>query len=348
MEGVDVRGRPCRVKLRLSPQMRGLAKRDGRILPDYALFADTGRRAKNPCLAGPENGPDAPLGVLLMENCRVEDMSARLFSAGWASVLRADEQDLPPALGVGYMELRQGLPDEETQAMLDEYRSLQQDADASDELLGTLCGEIYGRQKLSFAAVLLDTGKAVEVRAATDMADAAMRCMEVRTRRGAYGGVLVRVRRGTRVSALQSALVERGWRYRDKRLETIEEAWRRCRGAELTERIGTALRSCEVDCIPFTRINAGPHTNQRYGGEVAGAEVSKWERVWMEKAFWRNPLVRREDFPFWATKMALRLARTRDGADVLLSAAHAYSQPLCNALCLGRDAARAYGPASPR
>ena len=343
VEGVDRAGRPCRGFLRITPQARGLAQSKKMSLPSMALLSDTRITAQNPCRASEGNGRESPNGVLLLEQCELVDKEKREYSAGWASVLRRQEDPSQPLpmFGHGYVEMRQflgrnGKDDKDLQELLRRAG----EPGLNDDERAALCADIYPKIKLAFSALFLSYPDAMPMRSLSEVREFAVHCMEMGTSLGGSGGALVRVRRGQTVSALQSRLIERQYGFREKRMLSTGECWRMQSGDwRDADRL---FATCEVDCIPTLRVNCGPQGNQRYGRDAALSESApKIEKIWLEREFRRRPSLKPPKFPHLATRLAVRTAYTKEG-NCIVSAAHVCGMPIGNALSLDKALVRRY------
>lgn len=99
VQGVTLDGREVNVKLRVDETMLGKE-----TTPSIAEFSREDVKAKTPCLATPENGPDSREGMLLFTGCEVEGENRKgipTFIARWAYVLASHSEAQTPVYGLG-------------------------------------------------------------------------------------------------------------------------------------------------------------------------------------------------------------------------------------------------------
>lgn len=99
VQGVTLDGREVNVKLRVDESMLGKE-----TTPSIAEFSREDVKAKTPCLATPENGPDNREGMLLFTGCEVEGENRKgipTFIARWAYVLASHSEAQTPVYGLG-------------------------------------------------------------------------------------------------------------------------------------------------------------------------------------------------------------------------------------------------------
>ena len=320
--GVDAAGRPAKLTLRIRAASRQAAEREGRVLPDWARYADLSRRNNFACEAHAGNSAANPRGILLAERCRVEDAKARHYSAGWASVLRADASESMPALGHGFVEMRLPKAEEgsEHERLLAEYKAVP-NADGRRFLeCDRLAIRILEAAKPRFSVVHLDYPRTFALKGAEDL-DRAMAHIDQATADGRRGGVLLRPWRehdGRRTAIEAGARwVEPYWQTQAKRDEEPGEVRARFVGA--LKRLAPQVKSegWTVDVVPFQRCNfAAKFGAQKMLRDVTQAKLSRWERIWLPEAYQRNPLLGPGDCVQLVTPLAARLndrARSADG-----------------------------------
>jgi hypothetical protein len=99
VQGLTLDGREVNVKLRIDESMLGKES-----TPSIAEFSREDVKAKNPCLATPDNAFDNREGVLLFTGCEVEGENRKgipTFTARWAYVLASHSDDQDPVFGLG-------------------------------------------------------------------------------------------------------------------------------------------------------------------------------------------------------------------------------------------------------
>ena len=341
VRGVDEKGHPWNVTLKVPGLLaRDVTSTKEGILPTLERFAETHRKAKNPCFAAEDNSPEDPRGILVFERCELVDGPGRLVKAGWGSVLRADEDEPMPAIGYGFVDMQQAKPDRHAEVAIEELKLA-----ATPEERDALCAHVYENLRLYFSTVLVDYGRARQVAGVAEAESFIRGVMASRTRKGAHGGCLVRVRKDDGVILSSCLQVERGYDFTKKRDNTVDEAWSRFapigRGAPARS-LQHALSSGIVDCIPYTRIKAGPAGNTRFSKTVRSRGVPKHEKIWVERDFQRDPLKAFDSFPNLVTKLAVRLARTRDGSSMLMGVTLGLGAPIGNVFALDSQYQRAF------
>lgn len=99
VQGVTLDGREVNIKLRVDEAMQGKEN-----TPSIAEFSREDVKAKNPCLASPDNGPDAREGVLLFTGCEEDGENKKgilSFTARWGYVLASHSDAPEPVFGLG-------------------------------------------------------------------------------------------------------------------------------------------------------------------------------------------------------------------------------------------------------
>lgn len=99
VQGVTLDGREVNVKLRIDEAMLGKES-----TPSIAEFSREDVKAKNPCLATPDNAFNNREGVLLFTGCKVEGENRKgipTYTARWAYVLASHSDDQDPVFGLG-------------------------------------------------------------------------------------------------------------------------------------------------------------------------------------------------------------------------------------------------------
>ncbi|MHD0644610.1 hypothetical protein ACYPKM_03085 [Pseudomonas aeruginosa] len=103
--GVTPEGIEVNVKLRLPERKAGEKRASSEFRPSIAEFARDDVKAKNFCLASPENGPSSREGVLLFTGCVLEDQGKTKIpsycATRWAYVLAQHSESVAPVFGLG-------------------------------------------------------------------------------------------------------------------------------------------------------------------------------------------------------------------------------------------------------
>ncbi len=100
VQGVTLDGKDVNIKLRIDPSMMGKES-----APSISEFSREDVKAKNPCLAFPENGPGNREGILLLTGCEEDGDKNRKglqsYTARWAYVLASHSDSPEPVFGLG-------------------------------------------------------------------------------------------------------------------------------------------------------------------------------------------------------------------------------------------------------
>lgn len=99
VQGVTLDGREVNIKLRVDEAMQGKEN-----TPSIAEFSREDVKAKNPCLASPENAPGQREGVLLFTGCEEDGENKKgilSFTARWGYVLASHSDAPDPVFGLG-------------------------------------------------------------------------------------------------------------------------------------------------------------------------------------------------------------------------------------------------------
>lgn len=343
VDGVDHAGVERRVFLNPDERAREAARKGtAETVPSLNRFAESGRRAKNPCFADPKNGPDSPVGVLLIEQATARADGA--VEARWASVLSESDETPAPAVGIGGLEMYyHPKPDAEVAGWLAHYRQLMATpgVDAIVQRAELFNQILEARRIWTIASVLkpeetvtLENGRGVT---REDIKAAANPFLEKYTRDGLYGGVWIRVRQGDVVFQQVSQMVNRQFDYKQQQVQTLEQVWEafdRFQAPKLG-RFLSGQQGLIVDVVPMERINAGKAGNDKFKKDwmaLRDGGVPKLQKLYCDKGHYLNPL---ED-PIKANaqlvaSVAVRKAGIYTGptkGNQLMSTIHAFSAPL--------------------
>lgn len=99
VQGVTLDGREVNIKLRVDEAMQGKEN-----TPSIAEFSREDVKAKNPCLASANNGPEHREGVLLFTGCEEDGENKKgllSFTARWGYVLASHSDAPEPVFGLG-------------------------------------------------------------------------------------------------------------------------------------------------------------------------------------------------------------------------------------------------------
>lgn len=344
--GIDEEGVDRRVYLNPDKRSRSAANEGGaKTIPMLDEFAQTGRRARNPCFADDKNGPESPEGVLLIEQARARPDGH--VEARWASVL-ADSSDSPaPAVGIGGLEVYyHPRVSDEVAGWLSHYRDLlaEPGVDAIKQR-ADLFNKILDARRIWTVAAMLKPAEALTLEKpnASAIREAIEPFLEKYTREGHYGGVWLRVRRGTEADPVASVAINRQFDYKNQEIQTLDQVWEPFDRYHSRRLLSAAQgQGVVVDVVPVERINSGKLGNEKFkAGWMANADgsVPKLQKLFADRTHYLNPLMD----PVKANaqlvaKVAVRRAEIYRGAtkgNCLVSTIHAYSAPIGHPLQIG-------------
>ncbi|MCP1674160.1 hypothetical protein J2T57_001262 [Natronocella acetinitrilica] len=350
VDGVTRKGREIRVHLQPTEEMAA-AVRDSssKTLPDLARFAQSGRRAKNPCAASADNGPDAPCGILLIEQVFEIDRANNVWGGRWASVLRAGPEDAMPAIGIGYLEMNVfSRLNEEASVASEEMCRIRQAIDAGthpapiegEERISALRAQVLGAQTKRFTGVILRPHESLYLPVVTPeaLAGALRGPLEHYTRRGMYGGALIRVRRDLVVDSKLSTQIDMQYHAAERRVKSFDEVFADFLRYQAKGLLAAARRDANVvvEIIPMLRINCAKHGNERYGNELARSATAtpKIVKTFVDREHQQSILTElRRTKGYLASQVAIRVAEIYDGesaGNLILSSIHAFSPAIGN------------------
>ena len=353
-DGVDVNGRSCRVFLQPPEHFIEAARKNpSRSIPRFEEFAQTDRRAKNPCIASTDNSQQKHAGVLLIEQAYVRNSQQREFGGKWASVLCPDDRAPAPQFGMGYLEIvRNPSLSEEARAIAVERKRLLDDLTSgrcvdrfeTEDRLAKTYFELLAAIKHYFVCVILQCDSIITLkkRTAVELFAAIEPHLVEMTRDGMYAGAIVRVRKGGLVLRSHCASLDMKYDYKRKVPLTAHEVWKEFNRFECSK-VFSALRrdpDIEIEVIPTRRINCGKSTNEKYASELLrrSGDYSKLINTYVEKPYRVDPLhPLKRSFGFLASKFAVRMHDIWSGPDagnLIASACHAYSPSIGNALSI--------------
>ena len=357
VSGVNSAGEPVRVQLKVPETfLRAAAVDENATVPRLVQFAETSRRARNPCLASPDNGPEDPDGVLLMEQVEPIDGKPGEYIAKWASVLSDSRDGLPAPIGLGYIEI--GHPPVKGEEAGDRVAELEDllaeiEGGATDKILDAedLACNIRKNLRHWFIAVLVQYDRSNEINQAIGAAELKQRLADMlnsNTRDGCYGGVMLRLRDANgRVSAEYSRTINMTFDYAAKRPKTTDEVldpFMKFHGGRLLAMLAKHP-TLTLELIPTLRINYGKKSIGRYLKDME-QPAPKLVKTYLDKQFYNRP---HADFDkekaYLACHVAVRLAAAVNATDKgnrLVSAAHAFSAPIANIWTLNAQGEPAY------
>ncbi len=304
--GLTRDGREVNVKLRLEEAHLGKPN-----APSIAEFAREDRKARQACIAHPDNGPDRREGVLLFTRV-VEDTSHRgplpVYIARWAVVLAEDADSPEPLIGYGRLAIERDTPERRRLLReLDDARQASIDTSAIEAALadGT---------KFQYPAIVYHPEELTQHDSAdrAGILKAISWAIDTHTRMGVAGGVLLRARtRDDRLANHMAPEVFSKFVVTARRYQTGEEV-----AFDIEQKLLGQICALGpvVDVLPISRIHTGPRGNQYYG---APDKLKQSERLY-----------EREEGEPAICRVAIRLSIFDDTQNTLLSRIYAMSGPL--------------------
>lgn len=304
--GLTRDGREVNVKLRLEETHLGKPN-----APSIAEFAREDRKARQACIAHPENGPDRREGVLLFTRV-VEDTTNRgplpVYIARWAVVLAEDADSPEPLIGYGRLAIERETP--ERRRLLRELEDARQAGSDTSVIEAALADGT----KFQYPAIVYHPEELTQHdhEDRSGILKAISQAVDTHTRMGVAGGVLLRARtRDDRLANHLAPEVFSKYVVTARRYQTGDEV-----AADIEHRqLGQICAlGPVVDVLPLSRIHSGPRGNQYYG---APDKLKQSERLY-----------EREEGEPAICRVAIRLTIFDDTQNTLLSRIYAMSGPL--------------------
>lgn len=309
VQGVTPEGKVINVKLRLEE-----APRDIERAPSIAEFSREDRKAKQACIATPDNGPDNREGVLLFSRAHSEGENKKgveSYVAKWAAVLSSDSDSPEPVIGLGRMEIVK------TNRFLDKVKrdlnaAIQNNVIADIERLEALLtnSENYKYPAILYYPEELNTSPSSDIEKFRLTASVAL---TKHTAHGVTGGLMVRlVNKNKRL--IKKSYQEFFSRYitGEQRYQTAEETISYF--IENNKDLYFSDSDLFIDFIPIARINNGPRGNKYYG------KTQRYDLA--------NKLYYASDESPLLCQVAIRVTIFDDTDNTLLSRMNAISAPL--------------------
>ncbi len=362
-------GVACVVYLRPSESSLDASRNSStaQTVPTLMEFAEQGRRARNPCLASPENGPANPEGMLLIEQAtRARELEPQhgglaVYIGRWASVLR-ESSEMPVALtGAGYLEIGFG---RDKDGAIEELSS--QYAQVVDAMMRAGAGnmvdleqrrdqlycQIMEHRKKWFVGVLIQAERTLSFepgQANTGaLTETLVRILAQNTVNGMYGGSMIRLRQGNTVLGDFCRPCNMQYDYAKAEVpspQVIVDKFMRYAGNSLV--MHAAKNGLSLDILPTQRVNCGSRGAEKYGRQMLLGNTSKVLKTYVDRSLHNQPgadYIKSNGFLF--ARVAMRLAVIGRGkvgeGNCLLSSIHAYSAPMGNIFTVGVDAKQAY------
>lgn len=343
--GISEGGQVCRVYIHPEDEHVEAAKNNpDKRVPSFEDFQES----EPPCEADPENGPDNPISMILIEQASRGDDSEResdemTMIGKWASVIKLNKRALKPPVGYGYLEYSVNTKSEEAQYILmqlaqvqEEIKKEQGDKLSLESTRDDLCSRLYEVSTCFFSAVMLDY-KAIRVLSnENEVKEYLMACCNRYTKDGRYAGALIRARDDERVYISECDTFDLRYISKEGRQETPEEAVHRYLKYGGSKKISSILRSGRIlEVIPTQRVNLGPMGNAKYKKDLSNSATSKIMKTYVEGSYHFRPDVDiRKEKAFLYSRIAVRMAKVKKGAgkgNQIASSVHAYVKPRGNA-----------------
>jgi hypothetical protein len=324
-------------------------------IPSIAEFADTGRKAKNPCYCSLDNGPNNPNGMLVIEQASIDTGLSNnhgglpVYIGRWASVLR-EATDMPVApYGPGYFEVGFSPKiDADMNELLVKYQEVVADIAAgnvanlsdAEEFRIKLYNRIMSGQKKFFVGVMIKVGEIFILESPTiqSLKDAISPVLQKYTVSGMYGGVMIRIRSGNSVFKNLCFNCNMVYDYKNQRVEDVAKIvgdFAKYNGRKIID----GAKFGVVEIIPIQRVNCGSMGIDKYSKQFGTNAVPKILKTFVDKKYHNEPLINySKEKAFLFANIAIRLSLIREGRsganNVLISTLHAYSAPLGNAFTI--------------
>jgi hypothetical protein len=334
-------------------------------IPLIENFADTSRRAQNPCFAQKDNGKFNPIGVILTEQTHHigseviefcdQQISVNVYECKWASNLRENEDMPTPAIGVGYVEITYNYPKNDAQnysrikSLIKEYNNFSKISSISaldkSEQLQRMYEKITAERSKIFTAVILKH-KEIEEKI-SDFSENGFRAKleemsNKYTKNGRYGMVLIRVRKGDVVISSACTEYVQGFNYAKKVICTAEENWKSFLDYKFSKLSPwLSNQDVSIDFIPAQRINTAYHGKEMMGNDFFPLSPAshllpptKYVKQFIDKSCYFNPSIDLvKESCFLASMIGIRMAKIQKGTDrgnELISNIHSFSTVIGN------------------
>lgn len=371
IKGVDQAGVPFTLILDVPDNFVEAAKKEkDKPVPKIDGMAETHKRAQNPCVAMPDNGPlTRSGGCFVAEQVDAVDGQPGVYKAKWLSILKNWETDPEPKFFNGYFETNVKLPfNSETVAKKNELIRMNEGlrlALAS----GSEIEQINGMDTIDFYAARSQLVMDLYLSAKKWYigVDPQYRRLEVanlgnetlfkrqiteliasNSVNGMYGGVILRPienvgdKRIVHVDSVRR--LTHVYDYANQRMKPVESVWDEWinKGASWMKYI--KKQGMEVEIIPIQRINAGAISNEKYDKEYLKGVLPKQLKAWVDQEFHNAPYVNfATQNAYIVTPMAVRTADMRKPefkGNIILSSAHSFGKSFGNVLELDKDLKR--------
>lgn len=258
VRGVTHDGKEINIKLRLDEAPRDIEK-----APSIAEFSREDRRAKQACIATPDNGPDNREGVLLFSRAHSDGTNKKgkgieSYVAKWATVLASDSDNADPIIGLGRMEIKES--NSQTTKIRREINALNESGGDTSSLEKKLSDP----ENFNYPAIIYYPKEMIRVESGDieSFRDQASSALRIHTLHGITGGLMIRnVDNDGKI--FDKSYVEFFSRFKnsEQKYQTPEET------------IDYFIKNNKqyfnsdnnIEFIPIVRINNGPRGNKYYG-----------------------------------------------------------------------------------
>jgi hypothetical protein len=383
IQGVDQAGEPFTLKITLPAHQYERAKvKTDTVLPTVEAMSETHRRARNPCIAMPDNGPlNITGGVFVAEQVSTVDAEKGFYTANWLSILKDWESAPTPRFGLGYLEtnvkldftaeiemLKQSLASM-NQKLVDAREDKGQQAtvehiDGMDLIdfmaqRDALAMKLYRSAKKWFIGVDVQYQRleALDVSNEALVRRHVIELIESNTHNGMYGGVILRPWKeseGRQVVDMGSVRrINHQFDYRNpsQGVPPADKAWNDFVKYGAGWMKAMKRDGFNVDIIPVQRINAGKISNQIYSNDYNHDQLPKHLKAFVDKPFHMAPYANfGTQNAFLVSPVAIRTAdspKAEFAGTVLLSTIHAFGKVVGNAAELDRNGERTFKMSAP-
>lgn len=359
-KGID--GKIYKFNLNPPAAAREKAKVDtAATIPKLSKFAETHRKAVNPCFASMDNGRENPNGIFVGEQIVYKGsenidlggvkVEATIIEGSWASVIRDSREGYRAPIGYGYLETNFNTKmNPQGNEYLMRYKEITEQLDNPDQYPGIdmieltaeqarLSGMIRSQRQKWFVGVLIHIQQMITVTPEdiVNMRGYVSNFLQRYTKNGIYGGVMIRPHKDGTVITSLCKTYEHRYDYRKGVVADIEDVlddFMKYYGNKLSRDV--KAKGYQVDIVPLERFNCGSPGNDKYSKDVNG-HSSKVMKTFVEKSLQEDPVVNiKAKCGFLYSKVAMRLAQTVDGSSMLLSSIHAFSKPIGSILTIDK------------
>lgn len=313
-----------------------------------------------PCEAYPDNGPDNPRSMILLEQATPGSVDGLqdprpVMIAKWASIIKLNDRAIMPPVGYGYLEINVNAgKSEESQYILNQIKDIQSQIDSGqgDSLeleaqRDKMISDLYLNSSCFFSAVMLVYKHIISIDSREGLQEALSKCYQRFNHDGRFAGALVRVRDESNVYLDQCSTYEVRYDSKAGGVESFDESFNRFMRFGGNKSLQAAqLPGRVLEVIPAQRLNCGPLGNGRYQKDLAQGPSSKMMKTYVERDYYCKPYINlKNEKAFLYSRLALRIAKAKKGAgkgNHLVSSVHAYMKPRGNPFQIDSEAKPRY------